>query len=138
MLQKALKRWVAVIDQFSIATSIRQDFLQVFSESDCIQMVSDIFSGRAPATLMKRVRSIQKLVQLLKPNKTFPPDESTFYSILCRERQAGAPATRLKSHFEQLQSVTKSRRCMGATRSDAIGPVRQASPLTVGELKHAV
>jgi hypothetical protein len=117
------------------------------------QILVDILHHKSPATLLKRSNSLARLVNDLHAhNLEFPCSESELYDYLCRQRNEGAPASRLKALLEavtfvrhvfgceSLDFAVKSRRCMGAASSKTVETVKQAPPLTVEHLKciHAV
>ena len=69
-------------------------------QSQC-QIVVDILHNKAPATLLKRCNSISRLVNdLHQQGQDFPCSEEDLYHHLCRQREAGAPVSRLKSLLE--------------------------------------
>jgi hypothetical protein len=60
------------------------------------QVMSDILAGRAPATIAKRGRSLEKVTMgVMEMGHSFPCSERAFYEFLCRERSKGAPCSRL-------------------------------------------
>ena len=146
LLQSALKRWVVTLHNFAPWTMIRFQLEECTTELEKLTMVADYLRGRAPATLLKRVRSIEKVCVHLGSGD-FPPNEQQTYQFFCVERESGAPASRMKSHFEalvfcyhvfsvtELGVVVNSKRCHGVTMSEQPHMISQASPLQVAELQ---
>ena len=146
LLQSALKRWVVTLRNFAPWTIIRSQLAECINDIQQLRLVADCVRGRSPATLLKRVRSIEK-VCLYLDDRTFPPNEQQTYQFFCAERDAGAPASRLKSRFEalvfcyhvftvtELGDVINSRRCHGVTMNDVPSQISQASALQVAELR---
>ena len=104
----------------------------------------DVLHNKAPATLLKRCNSVSRLVSdLHRPGNRFPCSENDLYEHLCRQRDAGAPCSRLKSllgavtfvrHMvgvESLDICTKSRRCLGVVTPEQMNVINQAPPLKV-------
>ena len=61
VLQSALKRWLVVLSYFNAKTVIRVQLDCELTELGKLNLLADIFRGRAPATLLKRVRAIEKV-----------------------------------------------------------------------------
>ena len=112
------------------------------------QIIVDILHHKAPGTLLKRCNSIGRLVNDLHAHQlNFPCSETELYDHLCRQRDAGAPPSRLKALMEaivfvrhvfgceSLELAIKSRRCMGAASSKEATTIKQAPPLTVEHLR---
>ena len=82
---------------------------QIFSRegfSAQAQVLVDIFHNRAPATIMKRCRSMSRLTNyFIDRGRTFPCDESQFYEFMCVERENGAPPSRLKGFIEAVREL---------------------------------
>ena len=142
LVQSALKRWLVVSSYFQAKTVIRIQLDSEPMELGKLTLLADVFRGRAPATLLKRVRSVEKMCSAFGMNG-FPPDEPTVYQFFNSERSSGAPPSRLKGYLEalsfckfvlgmeQLGPVEQSRRCIGATTSEVPVAVAQAAPLKV-------
>ena len=144
----AIRRWVALLDQWEDSDSLLLQTLKVKgSFSEKAQILVDVFFNKAPQTLMKRVNSLSKIVNTLAASGiSFPCSESDFYAFLKCEAQRDAPATRLKACFEavtfakhvlnieSLHNITVSRRCLGAASSKGIVNPKQADPFTVEQL----
>lgn len=60
MLQQALKRWMVALASCDPSCSIRRQLDDAGSEKEQFQLLADVFCGRAPATLLKRVRAVEK------------------------------------------------------------------------------
>ena len=145
-MQNALKRWLVTSSYFNPHTLIRVQLDSALQEIDKLTLLADVFGGRAPATLLKRVRSVEKMCSHFGMG-FFPPDEKMLYAFFSDQRSVGAPPSKLKGFMEalsfcrfvlsmeELAEVTNSRRCAGATRNDVPSPVTQAVALTVDELK---
>eukprot|EP00435_Cladocopium_sp_Y103_P044661 s357_g12.t1 len=146
LLQSALKRWLVVISYFNARTVIRIQLDCSADEVEQLQLLADVFRGRAPSTILKRVRSAEKLCLHFGIGE-FPPSEEKLYEFFAFERGRGAPASRLKGFMEclmfcrhilsmpELEPIVTSRRCMGATMSDIPSTIKQASALKVDELR---
>ena len=145
ILQNALKRWLMVCTYFNAKTLIRVHLDCALEEMAKLTVLADVFRGRAPSTLLKRVRAIEKMCQHLGIG-AFPPTEAAVYEFFTLERNLGAPPSRLRSYMEalnfcrhilnmdELANVVNSRRCLGTTSSDVPHIVAQAEPLKVEEL----
>jgi len=151
LLQVALKRWMMVVTSFKQTTVV---WVQLAAESDDLRkltVLADVFRGKAPGTLLKRVRAIEKICNHLGPG-IFPCSEETIYRFFQFERDHGAPPSRLKSYLEalafclytfsmeELKPVVTSKRLHGCSIPSVPVAAVQASPLTVEELAklHAV
>ena len=146
LLQSSLKRWLVASSYFNARTVIRTQLDCELTELGKLTLLADIFRGRAPATLLKRVRSVEKMCSHFGFGN-FPPDEPSVYKFFTAERKQGAPPSRLKGFLEalsfcrhvlsmdQLGQVVQSRRCLGATTADVPNVISQASSLKVDELK---
>ena len=146
LLQNALKRWLVVCSSFNAKTTIRIQLDCAVGELEKLNILADVFRGRAPSTLLKRVRSLEKLCHHFGIGN-FPPSEPDIYNFLSLQRSVGAPPSRLRSFLEglnfcvhvlsmhELKSAVGSRRCIGTTSADVPASIAQASPLTVEELK---
>ena len=145
LLQSALKRWLVTLIAFDRSSKI---WRQLASEEDDVRklsMLGDIFNGKAPSTLLKRVRAVEKMVDFFGIG-CFPASESENYRFFCAERAASAPPSRLKSYVEalafcmyvfsmdELRDSVQSKRLHGATVASMPTGVLQASPLLVSEL----
>ena len=61
LLQSALKRWLVVVISFDPATTV---WVQLAAETDDVgklTVLGDLFRGKAPTTLLKRARAVEKL-----------------------------------------------------------------------------
>eukprot|EP00435_Cladocopium_sp_Y103_P035239 s580_g9.t1 len=150
-LQMALKRWLVVVLSFNRHTQV---WTQIAAEQDDLAkltVLSDLFRGRAPATLLKRVRAMEKFCNYFGQGN-FPTSEVNIYRFFQVERNNGAPPSRLKSFLEalafgfhvlgmdELKDSLNSRRLHGCALSSVPATIAQASPLSVQELikLHAV
>ena len=146
VLQNALKRWLVVASHFNAKTTIRIQLDCSFDEVSKLRLLADVFRGRAPATILKRVRAAEKICHYMGIG-VFPPTETMVYEFFNWERSQGAPSSRLKGYMEcfmfcrhmlnmpELEPVINSRRCLGSTISELPSTVKQASALTVEELR---
>ena len=149
VLQGALKRWLVVCSHFHAKTLIRNQLDSTPEELQKLTVLADVFrgrAGRAPATLLKRVRALEKMC-LHFGIGGFPPSEQSMYEFFNLERIRGAPPSRLKSFMEatnfchhvlsmsELAIVVSSRRCIGTTTADVPAVITQAELLRVDELK---
>eukprot|EP00435_Cladocopium_sp_Y103_P066278 s379_g28.t1 len=146
LLQSALKRWLVVASHFNAKTTVRVQLDCAADEVAQLTVLADVFRGRAPSTILKRVRAAEKMCQYFGIGN-FPPSEERLYQFFAVERGLGAPASRLKGFMEclmfcrhilnmtELEHVVNSRRCIGATMTDVPAVVKQARALKVDELK---
>ena len=65
LLQSALKRWLVTVISFSEKSLIWQQVSVEGSDVRKLAILADVFSGKAPTTLLKRVRAVEKLVSHL-------------------------------------------------------------------------
>ena len=146
--EMAIRRWIALLETWRADAS--QLVLAVQAQDTFqkkAQILVDIVFNKAPQTILKRANSLAKLCGLLQQQGlTFPCNEEQFYVFLRNEISAKAPSSRLKSYFEalvfcryvlgveDLQKVTDSRRCLGASSARALTCPRQADPFTVEQL----
>ena len=144
----AIRRWIALLETWRADAS--QLVLAVQTQDTFqkkAQILVDIFFNKAPQTILKRAKSLAKLCGLLQQQGiTFPCTEEQFYMFLRNEISAKAPSSRLKAYFEalvfsryvlgveDLQRVVDSRRCLGASSSNALTCPKQADPFTVEQL----
>ena len=146
--ETAIRRWHSSIMSWSGDDAIIS-LIQGKSEfkAQC-QIVVDILYNKAPSTLLKRCNSLGRLVNdLHKQGCNFPCTEDELYGHLTRQREAGAPPSRLKSLLEAitfvrhifgvtaLEHCVKSRRCMGVATPKELEITKQAPPLRVEHLK---
>ena len=147
-LQTAIYRWHSMLGTWS-------SDVQVVSQTFCregfkaqAQVLVDIFYNRAPATILKRCRSMSEMTNyFVDRGRKFPCSEPDIYEFLCVERGNGAPSSRLKGDIEALtfcrhvlgvsifDDTTSSRRCQGVAALDLNYRARQADPLTVKQLE---
>lgn len=145
LLQSALKRWLMVVTSFKRSAVVWKQLAAETNDVKKLMVLADIFRGKAPATLMKRVRAVEKVCNFLGPD-IFPCSEEAMYNFFKSERDLGAPPSRLKSYLEamafclytfsmdELRPVVASRRLHGCTIPAVPSAILQASPLTVDEL----
>lgn len=145
LFQNAIKRWMVVVISFSETTTIWKQLAAEQDDVGKVTVLSDLFRGKAPATLLKRVRAVEKLCHFLGVGM-FPASEAKTYQFFSFERSNGAPASRLKSYLEalafcyyvfsmnELKEVIASKRLHGCTVPTNPAVLTQASPLTVEEL----
>ena len=138
LLQAALKRWLVTVISFSEQTLIWQQISVEGEDVRKLAVLADVFSGKAPSTLLKRVRAVEKMVSHLGVGN-FPAKEPEVYKLFQIERDNGAPASRLKSFLEalafclytfgmeELREVVQSKRLHGATVSAVPTSVAQAA-----------
>ena len=145
LLQAALKRWLVVVISFDPATTV---WVQLAAETDDVgklTVLGDLFRGKAPTTLLKRARAVEKLCGFFGVG-AFPTSEQKIYQFFQYERSKSAPPSRLKSYLEalafcfhvfsmsELKEVVASKRLHGCTIPAVPTCVIQAAPLTVEEL----
>ena len=109
------------------------------------EQLSHYFTGKAPATLIKRANSMIFLMeQSHKLGYIFPHSESELYALLFKD--TGQSVSRLKGimealtfcryvfNIEQLHPLFSSKRCHGVVSGGPLNRANQASPLRVSDL----
>ena len=148
-LQQALKLWFTVISRWDGRNKLHQDTMSCETDFVAVEMLGDIFRGRSFVTLKKRAFAINRICDFLYVNfkPKFPCYESDLYEFYRHERQHGAPVSRIHGYnqainfcvhilgADELQPCAKSKRCLGAAKSDDPKERVQASPLKVVELQ---
>ena len=110
-------------------------------------VVTDVFRGKAPSTLLKRGRAVAHLQAFLEGRfATFPCLERDLYSFLKKMESDGLPKSRCTGLLEALafvrhvigveeaECLIKSRRCRGIGVVEEFKESKQAPPLTVRQL----
>ena len=145
LLQSALKRWLVVVISFDPATTVWMQLAAEAEDVGKLTVLGDLFRGKAPATLLKRARAIEKLCGYFGVG-AFPTSEQKVYQFFQAERAKSAPPSRLKSYLEalafclhvfsmsELRDVVASKRLHGCAIPAVPSCVVQAAPLTVEEL----
>lgn len=146
--QTAIYRWHAMLGTWDRKVQIAEQVFCREGFSSQAQVLVDVFHNRAPATIMKRCRSMSRMTNFFKDRgRVFPCDESQFYEFLCVERENGAPPSRLKGYIEavtfcrhvlgvvEFEGLTLSRRCQGVAALDVDHKLQQAEPLSVKQLE---
>ena len=145
VLQMALKRWLVTITAFKATCQVSLHVGDAVDDAARIIVLGDYFRGKAPSTLLKRVRAVEKICNFVGIGN-FPCDEVTMYRFFTAERMSGAPPSRLKGYLEaaafcfhvfgmdELKQVVGSKRLHGATYSDLPKEINQSCPLRVDEL----
>eukprot|EP00435_Cladocopium_sp_Y103_P000693 s2539_g1.t1 len=146
-LDTAIKRWYDVVLRFPPGVIIKDQLSLLPNLADQLRAIRDIFSVKAPSTLIKRANSLQRYLTFLDDHGIiFPGTEEGLYKFFCVERDAGCPASRLQAVVEairfsehvlgvcNLSQSLLSKRVIGAAKFKAPGPKQQASPFTVAEL----
>eukprot|EP00435_Cladocopium_sp_Y103_P067691 s116_g30.t1 len=146
-LDTAIKRWYDVVLRFPPGVVIRDQLSLLPNLADQLRAVRDIFSVKAPSTLIKRANSLQRYLGFLdNQGMNFPGTEEGLYRFFCLERETGCPASRLQAVVESIRFTEHvlgvcnlsqdllSKRVVGASKFSAPGHRRQASPFTVSEL----
>ena len=148
-LQRGIMLWTGVTSKWNEGCSLVVKVADMRSEAEVFNMFAHVFSGRAPVTVRKRGTAILRVCNYLESNslELFPMKEITFYRFLCHEQLQGAPASRLQGYMQaiafcrhvldvqELQAVLDSKRCSGVSRETCPRERKQASPLTVVELR---
>ena len=134
-----------VVTSFSSSCTIYQQLSVQLEDVDKLTVLADVFRGKAPATLLKRVRAVEKICDSLGPG-AFPCSEAAMYQFFQHQRKGSAPPSRLKSYLEaiafclytfgmdELKPLVVSRRLHGCTIADVPCAITQAAPLTVEEM----
>ena len=111
------------------------------------EQLSHYFTGKAPATLIKRANSMIFLMeQGHRLGYIFPYSESELYALSKVLKDTKQSASRLKGimealafcryvfNIEQLQSLINSKRCHGVVSGGPVNKANQAAPLKVSDL----
>ena len=146
--ERSIRRWCSLVESWSESETVVCEIKKRVGFQSKAQILVDIFYNKAPSTLFKRVNSLGRLTNyLLKAGSFFPCNESQLYEFLCKERDLGAPASRLKATIEAivfcrhvlgieaLDQCISSRRCAGAASSQKPHVLKQAPPFSVEHLK---
>lgn len=145
LLQSALKRWLVVVISFDPTTTVWVQLAAETGDVGKLTVLGDLFRGKAPNTLLKRARAVEKLCGFFGVG-AFPTSEQKIYQFFQSERAKGAPPSRLKSYLEalafcfhvfsmsELREVVASKRLHGCTIPAVPTCVTQAAPLTIEEL----
>ena len=145
--QRSLMKWTSVV----LSWPAEWDVCRALNESETVVQVCEqlnhYFTGKAPATLIKRANSmIYVMEQGHKLGYIFPYSESELYSWLKVLKGTGQKASRLKGirealtfcryvfNIEQLQSLINSKRCHGLVAGGPVNKANQAAPLKVSDL----
>ena len=145
--QRSLMKWTSV----TLAWPAEWKVCVALNESESIAQVceqlSHYFSGKAPATLIKRANSMIFLMeQSHKLGYIFPYRESELYALLKVFKDTGQSASRLKGimealtfcryvfNIEQLHPLISSKRCHGVISGGPLNRANQAAPLRVSDL----
>ena len=145
--QRSLMKWTSVV----LSWPVEWDVCRALNESETVVQVCEqlnhYFTGKAPATLIKRANSmIYFMEQGHKLGYIFPYSESELYSLLKVLKGTGQKASRLKGvmealtfcryvfNIEQLQSLINSKRCHGVVAGGPVNKANQAAPLKVSDL----
>ena len=148
-LQSSVKLWYMAIQRWKKDCSMYIETHEFRWESEALSMLLDIFAARSPYTLRKRALAIMRICDYLEEHALdrFPISERNMYAFLCSERNAGAPASRLKGLMQtvtfcrfvldltDLEETVNSARCRGTTRQTNIAEKDQAAPLKVKEVQ---
>ena len=143
--QSALKRWLVVVFSFDRGATV---WRQLAAESEAVGKIlvpSDLFRGKAPATLLKRVKAVGRFCQFLGGG-CLPAVKASIYRFFQHERSTSAPPSRLRSCLEaitscyhvlsmaELKEAVTSKRLHGCTVAEIPGGGTQASLLTLDDL----
>ena len=147
-LQSALKLWYIAVCRWDEVCAFRIQLHELAMEEEALQMLSDVFAGKSPSTLRKRVLAVMKMCDYAESiDARFPWSEAVMYSFICHEKRLGAPVSRVKGFMQtiafcrfvlevkELQPILESARCKGAAKTKDIKERIQASPLTIQELQ---
>ena len=148
-LQSSVKLWYILIQRWRKDCSMYIETHEFRWESEALTMLLDIFAARSPYTLRKRALAVMRICDHLEESglNQFPISERDMYAFLCLERNAGAPASRLKGLMQavtfcryvldmsDLEETINSARCKGTTRQTNITEKIQAAPLMVKEVR---
>jgi hypothetical protein len=146
--QAALKRWLHALIDLPTSITVTGLLHERTSVDARLRMLRDLFWKKSPHTLKKRIHSLLRYLSFLQEHLVpFPGTEPMLYDFLQKERQTGDPTSRLQSVMQSLSFVehvlgmgevnvlTRSKRCMGASSDLSNGPLKQADPFLVDHVK---
>lgn len=146
-MQKSLFKWISIIRAWPEKWKISGELSACETTEETCEVLSHYFSGKAPATLVKRANSLIFIMERgHKLGYFFPFSEPDLYALLKTLRASGSKCSRLKGVLEALtlcrhtfslddmQDLTTSRRCFGAIASGPVEKAKQAAPLRVADL----
>ena len=142
--QSALKRWLQTLLEMPKTFKVVELLPQQSTVERQLRMLRDLFWKKSPQTLKKSVHSLLRFMAFLNESlEPFPGTEPLLYEFLQNEKDSGAPTSRLQSvmqalsflehvlDVEEVSTLTRSKRCMGASSKLSNGPTRQADPFLV-------
>ena len=147
-LQRSLMKWTGIVSSWPGEISEISTSISGLHPTQICEQLGHYFSGKAPATLIKRANSmvfVMEHAHLL--GYIFPYSEPELYSLLKTLKAAGNSCSRLEGVMEaltfcryvfgidDLQRAITSKRCYGAIAAGPVGKANQASPLTVADLE---
>ena len=145
--QCALKKWLELIYSWKPDIKIRVWIDECVDLQSKLDMLEDVFAGKAPQTLMKRANSMTRFCKdAADMLVVFPCTESEAYMLLYQDRINKGPASRRKAYLEafafckfvlnvdEITPVLQSKRCFGTAVRNEQEVLKQASPLLVCEL----
>ena len=128
-------KWFGVIRAWPDDWAVCKELSECETIEASCELVSHYFSGKAPATLVKRANSMIFILEQGHKLGYFPYTEREFYNLLKTLKAAGFKSSRLKGvleactlcryafNIESLHDLTNSRRCLGAI---AMAPLEKA------------
>ena len=147
-LQRSFMKWISVLQCWPETWKVRKELDECETVSASCELISHYFSGKAPATLVKRANSMIYIMEEgYKLGYMFPYNERDLYCLLKTLKASGAKSSRLKGVLEaltlsrftfsidEIHELTCSRRCYGAIAAGPLEKANQAGPLTVADLR---
>ena len=147
-LEACVEAWTRLIPTWDDGLDVVQQVCESSDHRWRISVVRDLLGSKAPSTLGKRHRAILKYCDYLADKaRVFPGTETLCYSYLCFMRDSSVALSSRKAFIEgltfcrfvlgvdQLAGIADSRRCHGSVRAPRLQDVKQASTLTVAELR---
>ena len=95
LMLSGLERWQGVSSCFNAKTVIRVQFDFDLTALGTMTLLADVCSGGEPATLLKKVRSVERMCSHFGFGN-FPPDEPYVYQFFTEGRNKGIPPLRLE------------------------------------------
>ena len=147
-LQRSLMKWTGIVSSWPGEISDLSSSIFDLQPAQICEQLGHYFSGKAPATLIKRANSMIFVMERAHQlGYIFPYSEPELYSLLKTLKATGQSCSRLKGimealtfcrfvfGIEALQKAISSKRCYGAIAAGPVGRADQAAPLKVSDLE---
>ena len=147
-LQRSLMKWTGIVSSWPGEISDLSSSIFDLQPAQICEQLGHYFSGKAPATLIKRANSMIFVMERARQlGYIFPYSEPELYSLLKTLKATEQSCSRLKGvmealtfcrfvfGIEALQKAISSKRCYGAIAAGPVGRADQAAPLKVSDLE---